>query len=155
MLQQALVTLDLPTNVCPDAGKVAQVYSLIVVASWWIKYFTLEAHSASVADIAQEAVTDGYVPEAMCETVLVCMYGLLTGKVVDLPPEISEHKVTTEDLGKILKWFGPLKGGRRNRRSLVTFRRRAPEHGVHDANPRILRAYRENGNRELINAPRG
>jgi hypothetical protein len=50
--------------------------------------------------------------EEMRETVLVCLYGLPTGKVVDLPPDPRANwHVSTEDLGKTVKWFGSLREG--------------------------------------------
>eukprot|EP01127_Copromyxa_protea_P017108 TRINITY_DN5181_c0_g1_i2.p1 TRINITY_DN5181_c0_g1~~TRINITY_DN5181_c0_g1_i2.p1 ORF type:complete len:502 (-),score=113.65 TRINITY_DN5181_c0_g1_i2:39-1514(-) len=97
MLQKALITLDLPTSACP------------IAADWWIRTFGLEANSAKISDIVHETARRQYIPEEMRETVLVCMYGLLTGKVIDLPPDISNWEVSTSDFGKIFKWFGGLR----------------------------------------------
>jgi len=99
LLQNALITLELPTSSCPDA------------ATFWTTHWTVEASSVRVADLVQELAVEKYITEEMKETVLVCMYGLLTGKVIELPPNIAHYKVTLKDFGNIIKWFGPLKQG--------------------------------------------
>jgi hypothetical protein len=71
----------------------------------------LDTNSVKIQDLVQEAANDQFILEEMRETVLVCLYGLLTGKVVDLPPDIANWHVSTEDLGKTIKWFGSLREG--------------------------------------------
>eukprot|EP01126_Amoeba_proteus_P019251 TRINITY_DN1988_c0_g2_i10.p1 TRINITY_DN1988_c0_g2~~TRINITY_DN1988_c0_g2_i10.p1 ORF type:complete len:564 (+),score=126.68 TRINITY_DN1988_c0_g2_i10:175-1866(+) len=99
MLQNSLITLELPVSACPDAAK------------FWIKKFTMEQTSVRVADLVTELVNERFITDEMKETVLVCIYGLLTGKVIDLPPNIANYDVDLKDFGNIVKWFGPLKQG--------------------------------------------
>jgi hypothetical protein len=99
MLQNALISLELPTSACPDA------------ATFWISHWSVETHAVRVADLVQELASEKIITEEMKETVLVCMYGLLTGKVIDLPADIAHYRVSIRDFGNIIKWFGPLRQG--------------------------------------------
>jgi hypothetical protein len=97
MLQRALISMELPTSACPDA------------AEFWIKHWSTETTSVRILDLVQQFANENCIPEDMKETVLVCLYGLLTGKVLDLPSDIGSYGVTLENFGKFIKWFGPLK----------------------------------------------
>lgn len=111
MLQNALVSLELPTAACPDACIRLSIHRLTLVVSFWTNHWSNETNAVRVADLVQELASEKYITEEMKETVLVCMYGLLTGKVVDLPADIAHYKVGLKDFGNIIKWFGPLRQG--------------------------------------------
>lgn len=132
--------------------------------NFWVNHWSIEASSVRVADLVQELASEKYITEEMKETVLVCMYGLLTGKVIDLPADIAHYKITLRNFGNIIKWFGPLRQGTpkieatntptttttttsttststttTTKKKALTWCRRYYEYGVDDANRFFLR----------------
>jgi len=99
MLQQAWVSLELPTTSCPEA------------ATFWTTKFGEATRSIAISQLVQETSNNRWVKQEYIETVLICLYALFTGRVHDVATDVVQYHITLEDFGKLIKWFGPLKLG--------------------------------------------